>query len=134
VLLNFKTVFQKRGFISLYKMYWFRIGCLSMASAVALGAFGAHALKSSIKDEKLLKTWDTAVQYHFIHSLALLAIPSNHIGPRGLWGIRLLSAGILLFSGSLYLLVLSGKKSLGAITPIGGVAFILGWIFLATAF
>lgn len=103
-----------------------------LALAVAAGAFGAHALKAHLSSE-MLQTWKTAVDYHFYHALGLLLIgvltiaaPSLQVkGPA-----ILLFAGILLFSGSLYAMALSGIKVLGAITPIGGLSFIAGWILL----
>jgi uncharacterized membrane protein YgdD (TMEM256/DUF423 family) len=105
--------------------------------AVGLGAFGAHALKSRL-DESALSVYQTAVQYQFYHSLALLGV-----GLFCLWqpqsrlllasGIAFL-AGILVFSGSLYLLSFTGIRWLGAITPIGGLALIAGWsLLLVTA-
>lgn len=100
-----------------------------------MGAFGAHALESLVSANRLA-TWDTAVQYHFVHALALLAI--------GLWSRaakgRFLKVamgsfvlGILIFSGSLYLLVITDTGWLGAVTPIGGTAFIVGWIAMAVS-
>ncbi len=92
------------------------------------GAFGAHALQTRITDPKLLDTWKTAAQYHMMHSgaacLAAAVCPSPTAA-------ALLLGGNLLFSGSLYALVLSGHRKLGAITPIGGILYIMGWIFLA---
>ena len=102
--------------------------------AVALGAFGAHALKNRF-DDYALGVFQTAVQYHFYHSLALLAVgvialnqPHNTLLRSSGW---LFLVGILVFSGSLYLLSLSGMRWLGAVTPIGGLAFIAGWGCLA---
>ncbi|KAL0487529.1 hypothetical protein AKO1_008653 [Acrasis kona] len=108
---------------------YLRIGAVSGALAVGFGAFGAHALKKRITDPTLLKTWETASQYHLLHSLALLGVSQcrrNHHLVGGLF-----TAGIILFSGSLYALVLTQKKALGAITPIGGLSFIGGWLALA---
>ncbi len=105
----------------------FRIGAVSGAAAVLLGAFGAHALaKYTGQDPKSLKTWETAAHYHLVHSAALLA-SSGHRSklPAGLF-----TGGIVLFSGSLYLLVLTQKKWLGAITPIGGLLLTGGWLAL----
>lgn len=103
-----------------------------LALAVAIGAFGAHGLKSHISAE-LLQTYKTGVEYHFYHALGLLllgvlaiSMPSVYIK----WSAILLSAGILLFSGSLYVLAITGIKWLGAITPLGGLSFIAGWILL----
>ena len=104
-----------------------------MALAVSAGAFGAHALKSRLSAE-MLATWKTAVDYHFYHALGLLFIgilalilPSVNFK----WPAILIFLGIFLFSGSLYALALSGIKGLGAITPVGGLSFIAGWLILA---
>ncbi len=106
-----------------------------LALAVALGAFGAHGLKSQLSTD-MLQTYKTGVDYHFYHALGLLLIgilavsfPSELIK----WSAILLTAGIILFSGSLYLLAVSGIKWLGAITPIGGLSFIAGWVLLFLA-
>lgn len=110
-------------------------GAVFMALAVMLGAFGAHALKQSLSPE-MLAVYKTGVEYQFYHALGLLLI--------GLIGFQvksrflrlagvLICVGIVLFSGSLYVLTLSGIKALGAITPIGGLSFVVGWIFLAIA-
>ena len=102
--------------------------------AVALGAFGAHALKSRLTPD-LQAIWQTAVQYHGWHALALLAVGLLilHFPDRaGLgWSAWLFVVGIALFSGSLYALALTANKALGAITPIGGIAFLAGWLVLA---
>lgn len=102
--------------------------------AVALGAFGAHALSSRLS-ESLLNTFEIGVRYQFYHALALVAVvvalgrwPNS---PPAVWAGWLFVAGIVIFSGSLYVLVFSGVRWLGAITPIGGVAFIAGWVLLA---
>lgn len=111
------------------------IGSALMALAVALGAFGAHGLKSQLS-ETMLQTFKTGVEYHFYHALGLLLIGVLAISmPSTLlkWSAICLSAGIILFSGSLYVLSVSGIKWLGAITPIGGVSFITGWILLFVA-
>ena len=102
--------------------------------AVALGAFGAHALRASLP-ENLLATFETGVRYHFYHALALIGVvvainkwPQSSLPVAAGW---LFLVGIILFSGSLYLLALTGVRWLGAITPLGGVAFIAGWACLA---
>jgi uncharacterized membrane protein YgdD (TMEM256/DUF423 family) len=98
---------------------------------VVLGAFGAHALKERLSGDALL-VWQTAVQYHFWHALALLATPQL----AGAWAKTagwLFVAGVLVFSGSLYALALGAPRTLGMLTPIGGVALILGWLALAIA-
>jgi uncharacterized membrane protein YgdD (TMEM256/DUF423 family) len=112
------------------------VASLAGALAVMLGAFGAHALRAKLGAD-LLTVWNTAVQYHFWHALALLAIGlvAIHL-PDSLalrWAGWLMLAGILLFSGSLYALALTGVRGLGAVTPFGGVAFIAGWLALAWA-
>jgi uncharacterized membrane protein YgdD (TMEM256/DUF423 family) len=107
---------------------------LALAAAVALGAFGAHALKGRLGAE-MLATYQTAVQYHFWHALGLLGVGVLMMRSPGdpvlRWVAWLLVAGLLLFSGSLYLLALTGAAWLGAVTPLGGVAFIGAWLGLA---
>ena len=103
-----------------------------LAMAVAAGAFGAHALKTHLSSE-MLQTWKTAVDYHFYHALGLLLIGVLAIVLPDVnfkWPGILLFAGIVLFSGSLYAMALTGIKALGAITPIGGLSFIAGWLTL----
>ena len=104
--------------------------------AVVLGAFGAHALKSQL-DDYAMGVFQTAVQYHFYHSLALLAVgvialsqPQTALLSSSGW---LFFIGIVVFSGSLYLLSITGLRWLGAVTPLGGLAFIAGWACLAAA-
>lgn len=104
------------------------------AIAVGIGAFGAHGLKPMLEATGRLDTFETAVKYHFYHSLALFGLgilalvrPDWQKLALSFWGFTL---GILVFSGSLYVFCLSGITWLGAITPLGGVAFILGWIGL----
>lgn len=103
--------------------------------AVALGAFGAHALKE-ILDDYSTGIWDTAVQYQMFHATAILIIgvlmSTKLIGNIATlrWAAILMNLGILFFAGSLYVLALSGIKVLGAITPIGGVLFISGWVLV----
>ncbi|MDP7518264.1 MAG: DUF423 domain-containing protein [Arenicellales bacterium] len=117
------------------KLNWFAIGAIAAAIGVMLGAFGAHALKPRVAED-LLSIFEIGVRYHMYHALALLAVawaagrwPGNWVNASG-W---LFVIGILIFSGSLYLMALSGARWLGAITPIGGLCFILGWIALAMA-
>lgn len=100
---------------------------------VGLGAFGAHILKQRI-DQDMLEVFDTGVRYHMFHTLALLAVAllgmirgSSRILVLSVW---LFFAGIVLFSGSLYLLAITGVSKLGIITPLGGVAFLAGWALL----
>jgi uncharacterized membrane protein YgdD (TMEM256/DUF423 family) len=116
-------------------MNWTAAGAVFMALAVGMGAFGAHALKERL-DEYSLSVYEKAVFYHFVHALGILLIAllvraglvGSSAGNRAAW---LLAAGILLFSGSLYALAISGTRLLGAITPFGGVTFIIGWLMLA---
>jgi uncharacterized membrane protein YgdD (TMEM256/DUF423 family) len=109
------------------------LGALNAALAVICGAFGAHGLKARV-DAALLDTWATASEYHFYHALGLLlaGLLAKQFGSTGMvtagW---ILFAGMLVFSGSLYLLVLSGQRWLGAVTPLGGTALIIGWLWLA---
>ncbi len=105
-------------------------GGLAALAAVALGAFGAHALKTRLSTE-MLAVWHTGVEYHVYHALGLLAVGlvAEQL-PESLllkWSGWLMLAGIVLFSGSLYALALSGERWLGAITPIGGTAFLAAW-------
>jgi len=105
--------------------------------AVALGAFGAHALKNRVPPE-MLAVWRTGVEYHVFHALGLLAVGlvAQHLPhSRPLrWSGWLMLAGIVLFSGSLYLLALSGPGWLGTVTPVGGLAFLAAWaLFVAAA-
>jgi len=110
-------------------------GAIFMAVGVMLGAFGAHALKKILSPE-MLAVYKTGVEYQFYHALGLLLIGliGFHINSKWLrWSGILLVAGIILFSGSLYVLSISGIKLLGAITPIGGLSFVAGWVCLAIA-
>ncbi len=104
--------------------------------AVLLGAFGAHALKHRVP-ANLLAVWQTAVQYQMYHALAILVIVGMHSlgnSRHGITAAGLLGLGMLLFSGSLYLLVLTGLEFLGAVTPVGGICFLAGWLVLVVAF
>lgn len=107
-----------------------------LALGVAAGAFGAHGLRGRLPGE-LLAVFQTAVQYHLVHALGLLAVGVLRLhwpGSAALsWAAWLLLAGILLFSGSLYALTLTGAGWLGAVTPLGGTAFIAAWVVLAWA-
>ncbi len=112
------------------------LGSVNGFLAVALGAFGAQGLKARISPE-LLAVYETAVQYHMTHALALLAVGTLARWLPGSaqlqWAGWLFLVGIILFSGSLYLLSAAGLVWLGPITPIGGTAFLAGWILLAVA-
>jgi uncharacterized membrane protein YgdD (TMEM256/DUF423 family) len=99
--------------------------------AVALGAFGAHGLKEILARHGTAPTWDTAVFYHFIHAVMLLILAWRTPLPMGPWFCFLV--GILIFSGTLYALALTNQRWLGAITPLGGVSFLVGWFWLAVA-
>jgi len=113
--------------------FWIRTGAVVMALGVLLGAFGAHGLKNVLSDP-MKAVYETGVRYHLIHGLALFVVawlasrsPSTLVNASGWFFL----AGIFLFSGSLYLLALSGVKAWGAVTPVGGLAFIAGWLSLA---
>ncbi|MEP7015855.1 MAG: DUF423 domain-containing protein [Verrucomicrobiota bacterium] len=106
----------------------FRLAALLCFLAVALGAFGAHALRPTLESHGMLDVWSKAVLYHFVHAIALLALALFGARNRGGWW--LLFAGILLFSGSLYLMALTNLHWLGAITPLGGLCFLAGWAWL----
>jgi uncharacterized membrane protein YgdD (TMEM256/DUF423 family) len=118
---------------SLAKLFLFT-GSLNALLVIVLGAFGAHALKARLTSD-MLATYQTGIQYHFYHAVGLMMIGliALHVPASGYlkWSGWLMLAGILLFSGSLYLLSVSGIRWLGAITPIGGTAFILAWALLA---
>lgn len=112
------------------------IGCVAALLAVAFGAFGAHALKARIAAE-LMPVYKTGVEYHFYHALGLILVglaalhlPQSALLRRAGWAML---GGIMLFSGSLYLLALTGLGWLGAITPLGGLAFIAAWGLFAAA-
>jgi len=116
-------------------MNWSAVAAILMGLGVGIGAFGAHGLKGRL-DDYSMGIYEKAVLYHFFHALGLLVVS---ILPRvgaisqlaGTWVCSLLFGGILLFSGSLYVLALSGVKALGAVTPLGGLAFLAAWFMLA---
>lgn len=116
------------------RSFWI-LGCLFAFLAVGAGAFGAHALRTRLAPD-LLAVFETGARYQMYHALALLAVAwgverwSTGVAAAAGWAFV---AGILLFSGSLYVLALSGVRWLGAVTPFGGVAFLVGWILLAWA-
>jgi uncharacterized membrane protein YgdD (TMEM256/DUF423 family) len=111
----------------------FRVGAALAGVGVALGAFGAHALRGTVPDASL-GVWNTGVQYHLAHALAVLLVAlARPQGRAGRAAAPLFVTGILLFSGSLYLLVLTGTRWWGAVTPLGGVAFLLGWLALVVS-
>ena len=106
-----------------------RIAATLCFLAVALGAFGAHSLKATLLAHETVSVWEKAVLYHFVHALALLVLALHGVGSRA--PSILFVAGIILFSGSLYLLALTNVRWLGAITPLGGLCFLAGWAWLA---
>ena len=116
---------------------WIRVGSILMAAGVLLGAFGAHALKT-VLDAGQMEIFKTAVFYQVINALGLILIgtlglqsPSrSKLFPSG----ALLTAGILLFSGSLYLITVNGMTGLSIVTPVGGICLVAGWIFLIFTF
>ena len=114
-------------------MNWFATGAILSGVGVALGAFGAHGLKERVASD-LLTIFETGVRYHMYHALALLAVgwavskrPTGILNAAG-W---FFTVGIILFSGSLYAMTFTGARWLGAITPLGGLAFLVGWVLLA---
>ena len=110
---------------------WISIAALNMAIAVALGAFGAHGLKAIVSTQQL-EWWQTATLYWFIHGLGLLLvgilIRLNYATQTTAW---LLQVGVIIFAGSLYAMTLGAPRWFGAITPIGGVLMIAGWLWLS---
>ncbi len=114
---------------------WFGMGAVAAAIGVGLGAFGAHGLKARVSPE-MLAVFETGVRYHLIHALGLLAVGWAAGRWPGSWtqaaGV-LMILGILLFSGSLYVMAVTGVRWLGAITPLGGLAFIAAWVSLAVS-
>ena len=115
---------------------FFMLGSLAGTLAVGLGAFGAHALRARLTED-MLATFETAVRYHFYHALAImvvaLAVSRWPETQAPVWAGWLFVGGIVVFSGSLYLLTLTGARWLGAITPVGGLMLIAGWLCLAWA-
>ena len=114
---------------------WLVLGAANAFIAVAAGAFGAHGLKARLTPD-MLAVFETGARYHMYHALGLIAVgvlatlrPSSLVNASG-WAMF---AGIVIFSGSLYVLALSGVRALGAITPIGGVAFLAAWVLFAVA-
>jgi len=117
------------------KLFLF-LGSISAMLAVVFGAFGAHALKSRF-DDYAMGVFETAVQYHFYHSFALIIVGVVALSQPQTALLKssgyLFFVGLIIFSGSLYLLSLTGLRWLGAVTPLGGLAFIAGWACLAAA-
>jgi uncharacterized membrane protein YgdD (TMEM256/DUF423 family) len=118
-------------------MNWSAAGAAALALAVIFGAFGAHALRDRL-DASSRGIYETAVMYHFFHALGMLIVSlmpkSGFLSlTQASWVCGLLAAGIVLFSGSLYVLAITRIPALGAITPFGGLAFIAGWLVLVWA-
>jgi uncharacterized membrane protein YgdD (TMEM256/DUF423 family) len=113
---------------------WIALGAVNAALAVAAGAFAAHGLRERL-DARALEVFETGARYHMYHALAMIA--AGLVATAGVRGAAtagwLFQAGIALFSGSLYALALSGVRGLGAITPLGGLLFLAGWLWLAWA-
>ncbi len=111
-----------------------RLGAIAMAFGVALGAFGAHGLRDRLAPD-LLAVYETGVRYHLVHALGLFVAAwlagEDQTRSARLAGV-LLVVGILLFSGSLYVLALTGVRAFGAVTPLGGIAWLAAWILIAT--
>jgi uncharacterized membrane protein YgdD (TMEM256/DUF423 family) len=108
-----------------------RIAAALCFLAVALGAFGAHSLRSTLETHGMLDVWNKAALYHFIHAIALFVLALYARANRGAWWLLL--AGIFLFSGSLYIMALTNLHWLGAVTPLGGLCFLAGWAWLIIA-
>ncbi len=106
----------------------FRLAAALCFLAVALGAFGAHSLRSTIESHGMSEIWNKAVRYHFLHAVVLFVLALYGAANRGAWW--LFFAGIFLFSGSLYMMALTNLRWLGAITPLGGLCFLAGWAWL----
>jgi len=124
-----------RGRGSSMEQTWFALGCVLMVAGVVAGAFAAHGLKDRISADHL-DVWQTAARYHIYHALALLGVAYATARWRGVLPAMagwLFVGGIVLFSGSLYVLAITGAKWLGAITPLGGLCFLVGWGALAIA-
>ena len=113
-------------------MIWIKLASAMMFFAVALGAFGAHALKSRLSDYSL-DVYKTAVLYHLVHAMGLFVVgylSGTTNDPKIGWAGIFLVLGIILFSGSLYLLAVTGCKWLGALTPLGGLSFLTAWVLV----
>ena len=112
-------------------MIWWRVAAVAGALGVALGAFGAHGLKDVAEPDQIARWWNVGAKYHLIHAVALLGVAAHPAKPAFAGGAFV--TGIVLFSGSLYLMTRTGQTKLGRITPLGGLAFIAGWIALGLA-
>lgn len=116
-------------------MIWVKWASALMFFGVALGAFGAHALKGKV-DPYLLDVFKTGVLYHLVHALGLFVVAwlsTISQDPKIVWAGILLIAGVVLFSGSLYIMTFTGLRALGAITPLGGLSFLAAWVLVFIA-
>ncbi|MFJ7367935.1 DUF423 domain-containing protein [Lysinibacillus sp. NPDC098008] len=115
------------------------LGAVLAGLGVVLGAFGAHALKGKFASPHYAAIWETAVQYQMYHALGIIAVgivsSDTLLGSSSLltWAVYCMLVGIIFFSGSLYVLAVTGVKKLGAITPIGGLLFIIAWVLVVIA-
>lgn len=112
------------------------IGAILNALAVIIGAFGAHGLKDVLAKYAMENNFETGNKYHFYHAFAILLcgiVSKQFEGVHLNWAVIFFTIGIVLFSGSLYLMGITGIRKLGAITPIGGLCFIIGWVILTFA-
>jgi uncharacterized membrane protein YgdD (TMEM256/DUF423 family) len=116
------------NFVAMSNSRAMRVAALMGVLAVGLGAFGAHGLKAVLVQNGKVEIWEKAVFYHFIHTVMLFVLAMRNPLPRGPWFSFLI--GILVFSGSLYVLALTNLNWWGAVTPIGGVSFMVGWVWL----
>ena len=109
------------------------------ATGVAMGAFGAHALRATLEAAGTRSAWETGVSFQLVHAVALLGFagwlraPAAAAGGCAAWAVRLWAAGTVVFSGSLYALALGGPRWLGPVTPLGGTALIAGWVLAVAA-
>jgi uncharacterized membrane protein YgdD (TMEM256/DUF423 family) len=119
------------AYIPAMSLWWFRLAAALCFLGVALGAFGAHGLRVTLEANNMVEAWNKAVLYHLIHSVALVALALHGGATRP--ASLLLCAGIVFFSGSLYLMALFGARWLWPVTPIGGACFLAGWLWLIIA-
>ncbi len=109
------------------------------ATGVALGAFGAHGLREALTERGMTVAWETGARYQLLHAVALIGLAAwaqrtnGAANARAGWAARCWVAGVVIFSGSLYLLALGGPRWLGPVTPLGGILLMLGWVFLIAA-
>ena len=122
-----------------YSFPLFAAGILGL-TGVAIGAFGAHALKATLVERGMMQAWETGSRYHLFHAMALVGVAAwirvastSNSARLMSWAARLWCIGVLLFSGSLYWLALGGPRWLGPVTPFGGVALMAGWLLVTVA-